>query len=708
MAALLFFYDIDSKLLHAFDLRLFLIFIIVAVLISILGSIRLYFNLKPFYRGISFRTVHQVNIYSMLSGLYLAGIIGSTITRVSLSVVNKVNKNLFIIISVFEKVITLGFILIVGIFSFLVLSKVDFITVIRFSSYFDFVFLAVLLLVGGLFYFREFTYQLFRIVSGLLLSTSFYSLMIVLVNLIPIFLILNNLLDVSLAQKLVYTTALMFAGSLPISFQGIGVRETAAVYLLSKYNIDTSLLLGNILMVSFSSIVVISLMPLTINLFPASKKEIIEKKETIFHKSLLYIENNLGLFSIPCIALCFFEIRILFFQTQIPVTAGDFFAIVLFFVLVGSFVNKTIDILLKRMTILFFILLSYFFISFLYGWITNEPSLWGFNNRILGGLFLLGYVQAGFLFFRTDKEYIRKTFLIIFLIMTIYLLKMLFLYLSNFPLEEIPLDRIGELKSFVFSGPGLNSAATAFFLCFAMLLYLIAYHKKIISKRLLLVAAFVLSTCIGLTHSLCGIITVMIFGISWFGYNTKKQIGYVVAISTGLLFAFALFSGFYGMKEVKIETGKSRYVADYKIIKNSIIKRNISSFDSWKQDCEVSFNLLKHNWFFGVGLGGTVIEFGKSIENAEKKYNTISLYLADTGLVGVSLIGVFLLWLYSLYWRNQKDKRLVKYFFRSAVMCVGIFAIFHDISYQRIMWVWVGVYLSFIEKSVLIEKPSGL
>ncbi len=708
VVALFVFYDIDSKLLLAFDIRLFLIFILVAVLISILGSLRLYFNLKPFYYGVSFGTAHQVNIYSMLSGLYLAGIIGSTLTKVSLPIVNKVNKNLFIIISIFEKAITLGFISIVGIISFLVLRKVDFLTAIRFGSSFDFLILAVLLFGGVFFYFKNFTYQLFRIISALLFSTSFYSLMIVLLNLIPVFLILNNLLDVSLAEKLVYTTALMFVGSLPVSFQGIGLREVAAVYLLSQYNIDTSLLLGNILMVSFASIVVISIMPLTINLFPNNKKEIIEKKETLFYKSLSYLEKNIGLLSIPCIILGFFEIRILFFKTQIPITLGDLFAIVLFFILIASIINKNVDVLLKKATVIILMILSYFLISFLYGWLTNEASFWAFNNRVVGGLFLLGYVQAGFLFFKLDKVHIRNTLLIIFWIIAIYFLKLVILHVLVFLPEQTYWGKIGALKELEFTGPGLNSVTAAFYLCFIMLLYFIGYYKKLISKQLFLSSAFVLSVCVGLSHSLCGILTVAVFGITWLGYNIKKQLVYVIVILLGLLFSFVLLVGFYslqGKTQDRFQTAEF----DCSIVKNNIIKREIYSSNSWRKSCDISLNLLKQNWFFGAGLGGTLIEFGKSIEIFPKKYNSISLYLGDTGLVGFFLIGFFFFWLYSLDLQNQKDKFLLKVFFWSAIICIGIFSIVHDISYQRILWVWVGAFLSLTAKpdDLLIESSGN-
>jgi len=486
----------------------------------------------------------------------------------------------------------------------------------------------------------------------------------------------------------------MLVGSLPISFQGIGVRETAAVYLLSQHNINISVLLGNMLMISFASILVIAIMPLTIHFFPTAQKEYKEKKKTVFHNALKYIDENIGLISIPCIIFCFFETRVMMFNHSIPIAAGDLFAVFLLFVLIASFVNKKIHSSLKQLTIIMSILLSYFFLSFLYGWYASEFSSWAFNNRILGGLILFGYVQAGFLFFRLSNEKIKKTLLMVLGIVAIYSSLFIFLHLLYFFSGNVLFpDFLEKFYRMEFVGSGQHSVVTAVLLSLVMIVFLISFNKGILSQRIFISSVFILSVCVGLTHSLTGVIAIIAISLMWLLRDIKKYAVATIAVLFGVFLSFMLpidFNANQNQESLVLNLGKSRQVYKENYFSNDLI----SEIKIWKENGQYSFHLLNQNWMMGSGLGGSLTQIEKKNTTNQFKYNTFSIYLADTGLIGVVLISYLFFWMFSLV----KEKQQEKFFFWSAILCIGIFSIVHDISYQRFLWIWIGIFVSSTTK----------
>lgn len=684
------FHDIDAKLFSAFDIYLFAVFILIAFIISIMGSLRLHYNLKPFYSGITLGTSHRVNVYSMLSGLWFAGIIGSTITKVSLPAASRVNKHLLVIVSLFEKAVILVILFGIALISFLFLKGVDIFSSITMGNTFDFIVVFSLLPILIWLLLSRFVSELLRVLSGLFLSTTFYSLLIVLLNALPMFLILNNLLDISVAEKILYTAALMFIGSLPISFQGIGVREAAAVYILSQYNLDTSLLLGNILMVSFASIVVISIMPLTIHFFGAQDQKLIEKKETVLHDALQYLEDHLQLIAIPCIIFCIFELRVMISTAQIPATPGDFIAIILLFGLVASFLNKTIAPRLKHASLILSGILIYFLCSFGYGWITGGISLWALNSRVIGGLFLLGYMQAGYCFFDLDKKQLQKVFLIFLCLMGIYISA--FLSFITFP------DLMGNLCDDIrFSGPGIHPDTTAFYLSFLMIFFIMSYYKDIISLRFLKLAGLVIPFCIGLTHSLCGLVVVAAIGFIWLLYDRKKMAGLFACILISIL--LSVFVVAFSIIDVEMKrAGGVQDSESSEIIGKIVCQEIFPDLDNWKESLQSSFQLFNENWLIGAGLGQTLNKIAHDNRFPPLRYNSFTLYLADTGISGVLLIGYFFYWLYTQVRKSDKGSQFLRLCFWSAILIVAFFSLLHDISFQRFLWIWIGAFLFLVEK----------
>ncbi|MCP4023589.1 MAG: hypothetical protein GY729_17215, partial [Desulfobacteraceae bacterium] len=422
LVPLFYYQDLNFDLFSFFNIKLFSIFIVICMLVSSVGSVRLYANLKSFYNGITLRVVHKINAYSMVSGLFFAGMIGATVTKITLPALGKANKSLVILISIVEKSITFGIMFIIGMASVLKLNNQNLLAVINMPGEFDLLMLIAASLVIVFLFLRTYILEYVRLVAVFLPNTILFSVLIVLLNLIPPYLVLNNILEVSFFQKILYATALMFIGSLPISFKGIGAREVAATILLSQYELSSSVIIGNVLMLSFSEIVAIILLPITTISFGSVTRTFEEKKNKLLENALNYIENNMMLISIPCILLCLFETKIFILNNPVSVTFGDFFAIFLSFTLIGLFFEKNIDPALRRIFILLLSIFSYFCFCFVVGFMDFGFSEWAFYNKLLGGFVLLGYVHAGFLFARLDKQTIQKVFRFIIIIMSVYLL----------------------------------------------------------------------------------------------------------------------------------------------------------------------------------------------------------------------------------------------------------------------------------------------
>lgn len=687
-------YDIDAELIRAFDFSLFLALLLIAMLLSMLGSVRLYYNLKPFYCDLSFGRVHSVNVLSMVSGLYFAGIIGSVVTKVSLPMVDKVNKNLIIIISIVEKIITLGFMCLFGLGSFLIINNESLTTSIQIENGFDFVMLSIVMVVILFCYFKQFIKDLYKVISAFFSSTCFYSFFIVLFNLLPAYLIFNNIaVELSIFEKILYSSALMFAGSLPISFQGIGVREATALYLLSGHEIDNTLLLGSILMISLSSILAITLMPMTIKLFGGKEQiQYTEKKKTVSHSSLLNIEENLGIFSIPCLILCLFETKISILSNVIPFSIGDSFAIVLFFILVGSFVNGKIDTLLKRLCLVLFSIFSYFFLSFLFGWYNTEFSAWAFKNRLVGALLLLGYVQAGFFFAVLDRVLIKKVFLILLAIISTYLCFYLALNFFDWPYN----DFFQKLDDTQFIGSGNLVTTFAFLICIYILFFSLSFETGAIGKRILIAAQFLLSFCIGLTQSISGMLALSIVGIM-LGLRGRTFLK-AAPIFIGILFSLVISTGIYFHKNNQTTIYENLNIQNET---NTIISKKevIHKFKYWKKSGKYFIGLIDNKWITGIGLGGTVREIQDLGDSNKLSYNSVLLYLVDTGLIGIIFIGFFFYWLYSQIPVDRGHKDVLRHSFYMAMVIICLFSITSDISYQRILWIWVGMFVSYTSQA---------
>jgi len=118
----------------------------------------------------------------------------------------------------------------------------------------------------------------------------------------------------------------------------------------------------------------------------------------------------------------------------------------------------------------------------------------------------------------------------------------------------------------------------------------------------------------------------------------------------------------------------------------------------------VAWNLFKKNWLTGAGLGSTLESSKKNMEYPSITNNSALLYLADTGLMGVGLILFLIYILYGFSSKRDEHDSSMKLVFWGTIAFATVFSMFHDISYQRFLWIWMGVYSGLLTSHSSISQ----
>ncbi len=709
LACVFFYYDVSVKSFSVFDPGMFLLFVLIALAGAFTGSVRLFANFRKFYKGFSLWTAHRINAFSSLAGLFFAGVIGSTLTKISLPVLSKTNKHLIVMISLVEKAAMVGLLSAIGLISVYQLKTLEFLRIMGYQTRIDW---SLMLLIMGLVVFTFLTNylkQYLKIVSLFLLPTILLSSVIVLINLISPFLIMDRILDVSFSEKILLSTALMFVGSLPISFQGLGAREAAATLLLTPYGIEPNVLVGNVLMLSVSSIVATILLPATTILYHSKEDFFEQEKQHNIEKALDYVGKNIHYLAISAFLFCLYEVRVMILNNQVSVTFGDFFSVFLLLSMAGMFLEKKIDSHMREFVRIFLIVYIYFFGSFLMGFFKFGFIEWAFYNRLIGGLVLLGYAYTGFLLAMFERSMIQRVMKFMLFILSIYLVFYNILHIVRVVGNFQPFASI--MYSPRFLGTVSNPNSFAFIMGIMAIIYYLLYRWGHLTNKIYLLSQGVFFSCVILTQSRAGIITYLFF-LFWsilFPKDKKYRKIYIIIIMISLTFSALMLSVIrenIGGQLLQKNFKNDAIVLSAEDEKPKPSEYNISSNDNVRfETTKQAWTLFKENPIFGTGLGGSFEKSKTMLSEPKIIHSSVLLYLADTGAVGVLLISVLFFWLYSLSGKIDEHSKVFKLVFCCAMGYFGLFSIVHDVSYQRFFWIWIGMMIGLAARS---DRNRGL
>jgi uncharacterized membrane protein YbhN (UPF0104 family) len=187
------------------------------------------------------------------------------------------------------------------------------------------------------------------------------------------------------------------AASMPVTINGWGVRELAAVYVLGKLGVSPAdAVTVSVVIGLCSTLVIIAAVPFSFRKRPTSLLP-----QFLIPHSVVEIEKAAAWILGMAVAVAvFFQIHLALPEGAINVNLADPFAIL-------ALATLALQILLYRQTPIWRIqrfnlalgaisLLLLF--GFLRGWLEIGVTQWALGGRLLGWLVLLGYLSAGYLF----------------------------------------------------------------------------------------------------------------------------------------------------------------------------------------------------------------------------------------------------------------------------------------------------------------------
>lgn len=473
------------------------------------------------------------------------------------------------------------------------------------------------------------------------------------------------------------------AASMPVTINGWGVREFAAVYVLGKLGVSAvDAVAVSVVIGLCSTLVIFVVVP-----FSFRKRPKLLPSQFLIPHSVVQIEKAAAWILGMAVAVAvFFQIHLAFPEGAINVNLADPFAIL-------ALATLSLQILLYRQTPVWRIqrfnlalgtisLLLLF--GFLRGWLEIGVTQWALGGRLLGWLILLGYLSAGYLFVanfgaqglrRLTESLIATAAMVILLQVSLRLLEYWGL---NLGVQLTP----------NFEGYSGNRNAFAFQLLAVMAL-LLGYSHFYARYSVLMnhpTRAWIFSVLLG--HLLAGLVWtgsragcltgLLVLLLAGFGRLADRRM-----LGLGLIFAAMLLASVWMSTQgssVHSSSVQSALSGDY-----SNSERLATIF--------YAFELWQHSPVFGAGLGVFISKSQAWLGHPQVVHSTPLWLLAEFGLVGVTVMGwaFFLLARFAIRLGKFQPARLGLLLL---LFAFAIFSLVHEIFYQRIFWFVLGAVLA--------------
>jgi len=498
-----------------------------------------------------------------------------------------------------------------------------------------------------------------------------------------------------------------FAASHPISLNGWGVREFAALHVFGILGVPPAESVAIAAMVGLSSALVVVLgTALFIKQVPKLRN--VTVKDNTTHQPLGLLLSSPGVLSrmIPdnvnsdrllAILLALSVGILLFFQTHvdlpgalISVNLADPLALIALTTLILVILTRGIERLWSRpwFPVLLFLFWGWLIVGFAIGWVEYGLVPWALTNRVIGWGVILGYVAVGAFLTMTMgiRGFRRLTETMAIVAVLIISVELCFRYLFSLGLDV----RVPEN----FDGYSANRNAFGF-----MLLILVSCLIPLSSVYHRVKSTWIWSVILGMllfggwltagrTVLLVGLL--VIFAAFVLGYGSRKFIIH------GLIWA-VIFCGI-----TVILTAVAPDISAWLDTVSTGPRFHGPSFVTQSGDSERWLSLWRgmELWFeapvFGAGLGAfaqmKLGEFGQAL----LIHSTFVWLLAELGLIGFILFCGMLAYGAWPEIRRFYCLRVPRHQALLLVLLVfGTFGLVHDIAYQRIFWLMIGVCLAY-------------
>ena len=685
-----------------------ILFIFVLLLINLfIVSFRLWRVLSRFGNHVQLSTAFKASISGYLGGLFIWSLLGQTLGRQTILYRVGIGSSIVAMITACERILLVFISLSLAVLGavYLIDNRV---IVDLFSGLPIIEIVIVIILAKCLYFFHGRTsfensmielFELRKVVSfiaeigGITLGAQFFML----AAFSTAIWMINP--DIPIIEIFSAAAVISFFSSLPISVNGWGVRETASVFVLQYFNIPTEQALAISILIGLCSSAVI--------LVAASYVFKRKQKAVNNSKTSINMENHLKemekpaiwLLAIAVAGLVLFQIHIQVPQMDalININLADPFALFAFTIMIQELVQrKTLPQWrfprFNQVLIIMSVMLFFGFINALPG---IGVTSWALGSRLLGWVVILGYLSVGYLITsHLGQQGVRRfTENILLIAMVIILMQVLIRIFDYYGFN------IGTNITPRFEGYAANRNAFAFQLLICMsfaIAYLGWYHRKVLAvdtmhvlnqRQILLMA--IIFTGLLLTGSRAGIGTGLIILVAcWITGQVDKKI-LMKSCLLGLIFYLGIIYLPPLFKESNIisETGGTMLQ-----IESFTQSRVLSNTERWETITH-GLQMWLENPFLGAGLGA-FIESSKDWANEPIVIHSTPVWiLAEFGLLGALVYGGIFLGILSFVWNWKSDNPSRRLLF----LILAIFAIFsivHEIFYQRIFWLALGLVMA--------------
>lgn len=491
--------------------------------------------------------------------------------------------------------------------------------------------------------------------------------------------------DMPVASLFAAAAIISFAASMPITVNGWGVRELAAVYVLGKLGIPAADAVAVSVMIGLcSTLVILAAAPLSLRKLPLFKSA---KPLAVTVHSVSEIEKPAAWILGMVVAVAvFFQVHVTLPGGVINLNLADPFAI-LALVAVGlhglssrqapAWRIKHLNLALGAISLLLLL-------GFIRGWLEIGVTQWALGGRLLGWLVLLGYLSAGYLILANAGTHglRRLTETLITSAAVVVMLQAILRLLDHWGVNT------GAHLTPNFEGYAGNRNAFAFQLLVAMAL-LLGYSQVYARYGVGLYRSarpWIFSVLLG----------VVLAGLVWTGSRAGLLVGSMVLILAGigrladrrmlgwgLTFAVILWMGVWlGAQSAPIQSAPIQ----------SAISGDDSDQERWVTMTH-ALELWRQSPVLGAGLGVFIAKSPAWLGHPQVIHSTPLWVLAEFGLIGAAVMG----WAFSLlaHYATRLGKfRPARRVLLLLILAFAVFSLAHEIFFQRIFWFVLGAMLA--------------
>jgi uncharacterized membrane protein YbhN (UPF0104 family) len=487
-----------------------------------------------------------------------------------------------------------------------------------------------------------------------------------------------------------------FAASLPISVNGWGVREIAAIFAFGHLGVEpSSALLISVLVGLCSTAVVLIIWPYALK---KEQKMIGNYVPDDQKMDSLPIEKiaTWGLVTASAI-LVYFQIHISLDGGIVNLSLADPFAVLGLAVLAthSFYIRQLPQWRIPKFNFLLLAVGLILLLAFLNGLQIIGVTQWALASRLFGWLTLLAYLSIGVLTVSyLGREGVRR-FIESMLITTV--LVILFHAFSRWFIFSGVIDPTGAPLNFeCFSG---NRNAFAFQLLVCSVLWLaciekdneakegVIFHSLIYVRENFMVALHgIILSGIVFTGSRAGMLTgTILILVSGLGGFVNQ-----ITLLKSLIFGFIVWIFFTLILPWVSQIFTGEILAPYAV--QSIISHEISNLERW-ETIRLGLVMWLESPLIGAGLGVFIETSTQWFERPIVIHSTPVWLLAEFGVLGAGALFLMFGWVFVATQRSG----FKSFENRTIVMLLGVFLVFglaHEIFYQRIFWLVLGISIA--------------